>query len=132
MQSRLNGAFVEFRDVPARLKPRPTQTLVLYVHGAGVDGFLAGDAFTVLPPVRGVVRFRIATPDLRPGLSSVAPPELMRQQGAHLVSASRAAFTLTCPLETEIFRSQGLKPAFFIEISWEPEATPTVEGVLPT
>src|SRR5580700_5053302 len=37
-----------------------------------------------------------------------------------------------CPLDTVIFRSQGLNPAFFTESWCGPAATPRVEGVLPT
>jgi hypothetical protein len=34
----------------------------------------------------------------------------------YFTSGSSTAFTLTCPLETAIFRSQGLKPDFFTDI----------------
>src|ERR1700731_3057131 len=36
------------------------------------------------------------------------------------------------PLDTVMFRSQGLNPAFFTESWCGPAATPRVEGVLPT
>jgi hypothetical protein len=39
---------------------------------------------------------------------------------------------LMCPLDTVIFRSQGLNPAFFTESWCGPAGTPRVEGVLPT
>src|SRR5580704_2950459 len=34
-------------------------------------------------------------------------------QAYYFASGSNAALTFTCPLETVIFRSQGLKPVFF-------------------
>jgi hypothetical protein len=34
----------------------------------------------------------------------------------YFYSGSRAAFTLTCPLETAIFRSQALKPAVGLDV----------------
>ena len=33
----------------------------------------------------------------------------------HFESSSNTAFTLTCPLETVIFRSQALNPVFFTD-----------------
>jgi len=68
-----------------------------------------------------------------PCFSSVYPAACQpTAQVCHLPSTSKVALKLTCPLETDILRSHVLKPDFFMEIWCWPEATPTLDGVLPT
>jgi len=50
----------------------------------------------------------------------------------YFVSRVSSALMFMCPLETMSFLSHTENPRFFTTISWSPDATPIVEGVLPT